>query len=119
MRNRNFSLNIRINEKERDRLDKISHRCNLSKSAYIRMVINGYFPKESPPIAYHETIKELNYIGNNLNQIAKVANTTGIIDKNYYMEQSKKLEAEILKINKAVVIPERIDMLWLQRKSGA
>jgi len=83
------------------------------------MIINGYLPKASPPIAYHETIKELNYIGNNLNQIAKVANTTGIIDRNYYVEQSKKLESEILKINKAVVIPERIDMLWLQQKSGA
>lgn len=109
MRSREANFSVRISETEKRQLDRIIKKCGLTKSAYIRMIITGYLPKETPPIEYHQVIKELNAIGNNLNQIAKIANTTGIIDKNFYVEQSHKLDNEILKINKLVVVPERID----------
>lgn len=46
--------------------------------------------KEKPGREFYEVMKQLSKIGVNLNQIAKKANQTNKIDKNYY-----KNEAEI------------------------
>lgn len=57
MRNRNEQLNIRLSESEMALLDRYSARSGLSKSAYIRMLVNGYTPKETPPKEYNELIR--------------------------------------------------------------
>lgn len=47
-------LNIRLTPKERDRLERNAHRCGLSNSAYLRMLINNRHPKPLPPDEYYE-----------------------------------------------------------------
>ncbi|MCH5186590.1 MAG: plasmid mobilization relaxosome protein MobC [Oscillospiraceae bacterium] len=108
MRNRIHNLTVRLSDKESEQLKKNIRRCGLTKSAYIRMAVCGYIPKEKPPLEYNRMIKELNSIGNNLNQIARVANTTGMIDTGFYNEQVVKLDRAVLEINAAVTEPERI-----------
>lgn len=46
--------------------------------------------------------RELREIGNNLNQLAFVANATGLIDEDAYYEQVARLRESLRRIEKAV-----------------
>ena len=72
-------------------------------SAYVRQIINGYKPRESPPADYFAMTRELKGIGNNLNQLAFVANATGLIDEAAYYENVIQLRDALQRIEKAVV----------------
>lgn len=64
MRNRTIQLNIRLTKSEHDKLTRNSKKAGLTTSGYIRMLINGYIPKEAPPIEYHEFMKQLTQFAN-------------------------------------------------------
>ena len=59
MRNRNTQLNIRLTPAEHDKVLYNSKKANLSVSGYIRMLINWYVPKETPPVEYEQLMKRL------------------------------------------------------------
>lgn len=47
-------LNIRLTQKERDRLERNARRCGLTNSAYLRTLINKRQPKPLPPEEYYD-----------------------------------------------------------------
>lgn len=96
-------FNFRLNEKEHRRLKRRAKSCGLSMSGYIRQIINGYKPRESPPADYFAMTRELKEIGNNLNQLAFVANATGLIDAAAYYEQVVRLRDSLRRIEKTVL----------------
>lgn len=49
MRNRTVQLNIRLTEAENKRLKQHSRKSGLTASAYVRLLINGFQPKETSP----------------------------------------------------------------------
>jgi Bacterial mobilisation protein (MobC). len=51
--------------------------------------------------------RELHSIGNNLNQIAAKANTTGHIDKTVFQYEANRLRKAVQDIMEAVTAPER------------
>ena len=53
-------------------------------------------------------MKELRAIGNRINQIAARANAIGFIDAELYERYVRELHEAILRIQAAVVLPERI-----------
>lgn len=96
-------LEVRISEREMKKLEVNAQKCELTKSAYIRQLINGYKPREAPSMDFHKMTSELKSIGNNLNQIAYVANATGQIDAEEYhaivselRERVRRIETELL-----------------------
>lgn len=96
-------FNFRLSEIERDRLERNAKKCGLSMSAYVRHIINGYRPREAPSMDFFKMTKELKEIGNNMNQIAYVANATGQIDAEQYhaavselRERVRQIESELL-----------------------
>ncbi len=63
-----------------------------NKSAYLRkMALDGYIIRQDYTVL-NKFIDELNRIGNNLNQIAKVANTYGDIDQSGLKEIEKDID---------------------------
>ena len=74
----------------------------MTKSAYVRQLIVGYEPKESPPADYFAMTRELKEIGNNMNQIAFAANATGLVDEGAYYQEVLRLRDAIQRIEKAV-----------------
>lgn len=95
MRNRTIQLNIRLTEAENKRLKQHSRKAGLTASAYIRMLINGYQPKETPPLEYEKLLQILTEI------YAKIGRSEDI--------QTKKLLAEtLLELQKQVTQPEKI-----------
>ena len=96
-------FNFRLTEKEHRWLQRRAKSCGLTMSAYVRQIINGYKPRESPPADYHSMTREIKAIGNNLNQLAFVANATGLIDEAAYFENAAQLRDALKRIEKAVV----------------
>jgi hypothetical protein len=107
VRKRNIQIIIRLNVQEKEFLDQQVKKSGLPQETYLRALINGYVPKELPPMDYHSMIRELHAIGVNLNQIAAVANATRHIDRSAFQYEANRLRKVILDIQAAFTSPER------------
>lgn len=77
---KNCRLEIRLTKDELYDLTKKARRAGLSKGAFVRRAVNGTEVKEAPSADVPHLISELNRVGYNLNQIAKVANAQQLVD---------------------------------------
>ena len=105
MRKRNVPILFRLSKKEAELLDKKVERCGLTREDYLRHLVNGFAPKETPPPDYYSMMRELYGIGRNLNQIAQKAHALGVIDAQRYDTEARKLEEAVRKITEAVILP--------------
>lgn len=118
MRARNNRIMLRLSDKEYENLIKSSEKVGVPREVYLRMLIMGTTPKEKPTADFYNMTRELNAIGNSLNQIAKVVNSKGFINVKAYEENVRKLNGFILEIGKGVFVPERRDDKWLLHEFG-
>ena len=81
MRTRGIKISVRLNQGEHDHLVKQAEKSGLPKEVLIRSLIMGTDVKPIPPDQLGEIRRQLAAIGNNINQIARVANGMGHIDK--------------------------------------
>ena len=107
MRKRGIRVQVWLNKEEDERLHASAEKAGLSQESYLRVLINGYVPKELPPMDYYAMTRELHAIGVNLNQIAVKANATGHIDKTVFQYEANRLRKVVLDIQMAVTSPER------------
>ncbi len=107
MLKRSIKVTFRMNTREFQRLKTQVKKTGLSQEAFIRSLINGYIPKELPPLDYYSMMRELHAIGNNLNQLAARANATGHIDKAVFQNEANRLRRAVQDIQEAVISPER------------
>ena len=77
MRNHTKTFHIRFTEKEYERLCKYAAKTGLPKTTYIRHMINGCCPKEKPPAEFWRILREIHTLGNNLNQLTRLAHQFG------------------------------------------
>ena len=70
MRKRTVQLNIRLTEAKNKRLKQHSRKSGQTASAYVRLLINGFQPKETPPIDYHKLMNSLYELNAKLPQSA-------------------------------------------------
>ncbi len=108
MLKRNIKITFRLNAKEHQRLKKCVKKTGLSQETYIRTLLDGYVPKELPPSDYHGMMRELNAIGNSMNQIAARANATGFFLAEEYAMYMQEFRNAVLAIQKAVTKPEQL-----------
>lgn len=107
MRKRSIRVQVWLNKEEKTKLQSSAKKAGLSQETYLRTLINGYMPKELPPIDYYSMMRELHAIGSNLNQVAARANATGHIDKTVFQYEANRLRKALLDIQEAVTSPER------------
>lgn len=81
MRTRGIKISVRLNQGEHDHLIKQAAKSGLPAEVLIRSLIMGIDVKPIPSEQLGEIIHQLSAIGNNINQIARVANGTGRIGK--------------------------------------
>ncbi|MEL7568354.1 MAG: hypothetical protein AAGU27_26245 [Dehalobacterium sp.] len=67
MRKREIRAQVWLNKEENAKLHTNAKKAGLSQKSYLRSLINGYLPKEVPPIDYFCMLRELHAIGRNLN----------------------------------------------------
>ncbi|WP_423243629.1 plasmid mobilization protein [Anaerotruncus rubiinfantis] len=77
--NRTKKLSVRLTESEYRHLKEQADLCSMKMEPLIRRLIMGMELQPRPPDEYAALLRELSAIGNNLNQLARVANTTGNI----------------------------------------
>lgn len=68
-------ISLRLTEKEHTFLKKQAELCGLKMEPYIRKLIMNKEILPRPPDEYYKILREINAIGNNINQIAYIANS--------------------------------------------
>ena len=81
MRTRSIKISVRLSEKEHEHLLRQAKKSGLSREALVRMLIMGLEVKPVPPDELCEIRSQVQVIGNNIHQIARIANGIGSIDK--------------------------------------
>ena len=109
MRNRNIPIRIWLNKKEQHILQNNSKMSGLCQSSYLRSLINGHVPRAQPGADFLTLYRELNVIGNNLNQIAAKANAIGFINAKDYNAVAKEVQDMTIKIYQAITQPEKLE----------
>lgn len=106
MRIRSIKKQVWLNKEEATMLKKKAKKVGLSESELMRNLIIGYEPKEKPGAEFYEVMRQLRGIGNNLNQIARKANSLGFIDYSFYKEQAEKWDSFIVRVRKEFLLPQ-------------
>ena len=75
MRKRPLSVSFRLDEQERQHLGEQVAISGRSTEEFLRGLVAGIEMKPKPPGEMAEILRQLSAIGNNVNQIAKIANT--------------------------------------------
>jgi len=107
MRKRNIQVIVCLDSDEHQRLKNLVKRSGLTRSTYLRHLINGVVPQDAPPPDYYRMMEELRGIGANLNYIAQVSNALGFIDAEKYDEAVQTLNQALLDIIDAVRMPRK------------
>lgn len=107
MRNRRIKKQIWLNDDEAFLLKERADAVSMDASNYIRHLIVGYKPKEKPPLEFYDNFKEIRRIGKNINQIARLASSTGKVDMLYFKKQTDMLNNLIIEIKNKYLRPEK------------
>ena len=76
---RNIRKSVKFTSEELTKVKENAEKCKLKVATYMRqMALNGII-KVYDPYTFSIIVSRLSGIGNNINQIAKVANSTGSI----------------------------------------
>ena len=99
---------LRLSPEELANLEQAAALSGMSKSNYLRMLIRGYLPRQTPPEPFQEAMRQLREISGSMAQIAYTAQAQGAVDAPEYSATVQCLFAEILTLERAVMLPEKI-----------
>ena len=102
MRTREKQVIVRLTQEEYNKLVTKSENVGLTISEFLRIYINGFEPREKPPIEFYEAIKQIRKVGNNINQIARVSNGTKYVQDKDLEYVKNKITEFILDFEKKV-----------------
>ena len=101
MQKRTQQITVRLTKQEKSHLDKQVRLAGMKIEPFVRNLIAGSNIKERPAEYWGEMIRQLSAIGNNINQIAHIANATERIDIGE-LQETQRLMKEVWKIVKEV-----------------
>ena len=82
-------------------------KCGLKEGILLRNLIDNFEPKEKPSEEFYETMQQMRSIGNNLNQIARKANSTGDINYQLYQHEAKKWNQFMIEVKRKYLLPKK------------
>ena len=92
--------NLTFTFDEWNRIKNLANQCKMKTATYIKqMALNGKIINVDME-AYHKYIDELNKIGSNINQIARIANSSGYVT-HYEMQRIERFREDICHISKS------------------
>lgn len=98
---RNTAVLVRLSQKEKEHLKAQAAACALKMEPYIRKLIMGNIIRPRPPDEYVKLLREINAIGNNINQIAHIANAEQRISENK-IETVLQMQNDIMRLVRSV-----------------
>ena len=106
MRKRNNRVSVRFTDEELDYFRKLVERTGLPAEEYLRQVVKGIVPRDSPPADYYKMMRQLYHVGNALNQIAQKAHVLKVMDVQRYDRAVAEFEQTVRNIMEAVILPQ-------------
>ena len=97
---------ILMNAKEAEELRAKAQMTCLSEAALIRLLIEGYSPREKPGEEFYKYMREMSLIGNNINQIAAKVNSLGLFDSIQFAGEMEKLHQLEADLEEHFLVPE-------------
>lgn len=94
MRKRGKAVLVRLNEQEYAHLKRLSETSGLKMEPLIRQLILGRELKPHPPENLAALLRQMSAMGNNINQIAKVANSARFV-RSEDIEAIQKMQDEL------------------------
>ena len=73
-----YKICLRLSTNEAQKLITNAKACGLTRTAYLRRLLNGYDLKPRPSAEMEALRTEIHQIGNNINQIARKANLANV-----------------------------------------
>ena len=110
MRTHTKRFNIRLTEKEYNRLCKNAKKAGLPKTTYIRHMINGCSPREKTPAVFWQYINKSNEVINNTKNLLYMAQQMGVIDADRFEKEIRDFRKLYMAIFDEVVLPEKVDV---------
>ena len=98
---RTTAVLVRLSEKEKEHLKSQAAACALKMEPYIRQLIMGKEVRPRPPDEYVKLLREINAIGNNINQIAHIANAEHRISEDK-IETVLQMQNDIMRLVRSV-----------------
>ncbi|MCI8364389.1 MAG: plasmid mobilization relaxosome protein MobC [Eubacterium sp.] len=108
MRKRNNRVSVRFTDEELDHFKRLVERTGLSAEEYLRQIIRGVVPRNSPPADYYKMMRQLYRVGNSLNQIAQKAHVLNVMDRQRYDRAVAEFEQAVRNITEAIILPEKM-----------
>ncbi len=97
---RKINLHIMLNDDEDRTLHEMMQETGYTASQLIRSLILSTEIKTRPPSAMPKLLRELSAIGNNVNQIARVANYSERVDMDEIKEMQKAFDTLTKEVRK-------------------
>ena len=82
-----------MDEGVKNRLDRLAKQTGLSRSAVVRKLIMGADVKSRPPDEWPELVRQVSAIGNNINQLVRIANSEKTVPAETVLEVQRLLAA--------------------------
>ena len=98
---RNTAVLVRLSPKETEHWKAQAEACALKMEPYIRKLIMGKEIRPRPPDEYVKLLREINAIGNNINQIAHIANAEQRISEDK-IETVLQMQNDIMRLVRSV-----------------
>lgn len=112
MRKRNIQKIVRFSRDEAQDLQKKAKKACLSEAGLIRLLLQGYEPREKPDERFYDVMRELSSIGNNINQLAVKANTLGFVDAPQLKKEAERWHKFQADIERTYLRPDKSEMKW-------
>ncbi len=93
---------VRLSEKEYKHFEELKEKSGLSGERMMRKLINGTEVKPRPSAEVLQLVREVNAIGNNINQIAWVANSSKTITA-AQIDAVVKSQDELMRLVKSIL----------------
>lgn len=111
MRTRNKRVSLYLNEKEMDTFMKKVKSTGLTCNSYIRMLISGYGPTESPDDKFWDVMEEISELADKIDALAMKADKPEDIIT--LMKEASRWRTFRYEIEKAFLRPKEVDTLQI------
>ena len=107
-----YKICLRLNADEAQKLITNAKACGLTRTAYLRRLLNGYDLKPRPSAELEALRTEIHQIGNNINQLAAKANALGFIDTPMLKNEALRWHKLQAAIEREYLRPEKSNLKW-------
>lgn len=92
MLKRQKQVTVRLTEKEYIQLKSKCETAGMKMEPFMRALVSGCTLRERPPDSYKALAAQVAAIGNNLNQLTRLANSTGKIENAQLAEANRMMQ---------------------------